>query len=350
MHAMSHRSDFFASSSRVNIQCPAICCTITLLSAVTRVVSSSFLIPTAVSDSQSLNTSILEVVISSTNERVFIRYFSDLTSQVVFNAWTASNNGDLKRTIAWSKSRHLLWWPIYLHCGIDKTSSPGIIGIVCHQVLCHPSEHGTSSMLKHLLTKALIAMVKEETDSELTKVTSSMVDETALAILKRQWGPGIAIVCSQRVCFFDIQVHPYWPNWETERSKLAANDFETSEYHQDTWNRYLMLGVSADIPWNAISNVELRRSYRALSDDLLPASATTFVNVCLRQYVPTVDAITKQLASQNSVTLSLDGCISTNKLAKTSVITDYMNAYWALREVQLTFDEVDRPFFCTFDS
>jgi len=209
MHAMSHRSDFFASSSRVNIQCPAISCTITLLSAVTRVVSSSFLNPTAVSDSQSLNTSILEVMISSKNERVFIRYFSDLTSHVVFNAWTASNNGDLKRTIASSKSRHLLWWPIYLHCGIDKTSSPGIIGIVCHQVLCHPSEPGTSSMLKCLLTKGLIANVKEETDAELPKVTSSIVDETALAILKRQGGPGVTIVCSQRGCFFDIQVHPY---------------------------------------------------------------------------------------------------------------------------------------------
>jgi len=79
MHAMSHRSDFFACSSRVNIQEPAICCTVTLLLAVTRVVLSSFLIPTALSDSQSLNTSMLEVMISSKNERVLIRDLSDLT-------------------------------------------------------------------------------------------------------------------------------------------------------------------------------------------------------------------------------------------------------------------------------
>jgi len=40
--------------------------------------------------------------------------------------------------------------------------------------------------------------------------------------------------------------------------KLAAKDFETSEYHQDTWNHYLMIRfVSADIPCNCILDLEL---------------------------------------------------------------------------------------------
>jgi len=37
-------------------------------------------------DSQSLNTSVLEVMISSKNERVFIRDLSDLTLQIIFDA------------------------------------------------------------------------------------------------------------------------------------------------------------------------------------------------------------------------------------------------------------------------
>jgi len=38
------------------------------------------------SDSQSLNTSLLEVMISSKNERVFSRGLSDLTLQIIFDA------------------------------------------------------------------------------------------------------------------------------------------------------------------------------------------------------------------------------------------------------------------------
>jgi len=57
-----------------------------------------------------------------------------------------------------------------------------------------------------------------------------------------------------------------------------------------------MLGfVLAHIPWNAISNLELRLSYRALRDDLVLLSATTLCNICRREYALTVDAIKKQL-------------------------------------------------------
>jgi hypothetical protein len=54
-----------------------------------------------------------------------------------------------KRPIAWNNSRHApLWW-FNLLCWIEETGSAGMIYIVCHQVLCHPSNHGTSSMGKH---------------------------------------------------------------------------------------------------------------------------------------------------------------------------------------------------------
>ena len=114
-----------------------------------------------------------------------------------------------KRLSAWDKSRNAPSWHFYLHCGIEETGSPGIICIVCQQVLRHPSEHGTSSMGKHLLVKAHIAKLKEFRDSEVTEFTSSMVDETALAILKRQGSRGITIVSLQRKSIFDIQFNPY---------------------------------------------------------------------------------------------------------------------------------------------
>jgi len=69
-----------------------------------------------------------------------------------------------------------------------------------------------------------------------------------------------------------------------------------------------MLGfVSTHIPWNAISNLELRRSYKALHDDLVLPSATTLSNICHREYALMVDAIRKQLLSRNKVRLALDG-------------------------------------------
>jgi len=94
---------------------------------------------------------------SSKNKHVLIRDLSDLTLQNIFDAWWASLNEGSKRPIAWNDAGHALSWRFYFHCGIDETGSPGIICSVCHQVLRHPSEHGTSSMGKHLLAKAHIA-------------------------------------------------------------------------------------------------------------------------------------------------------------------------------------------------
>jgi len=271
---------------------------------------------------------------------------ASLNSTIIFDACWASMNEGSKRPIAWNNSRHAPLWRFYLHCGIEATGSPGIICIVCHPVLRHPSEHGTSSMGKHLLAKAHIAKLKKLTESEVTELTSTTVDETALDILKRQGSRGITIVSLQRKFRFDIQFNPYWLKRQTKCSKLPVKDIETSDFLQDRWNRYLMLGfVSAHIPWNAILNLELRRSYKALRDDLMLPSATTLSNICRKEYALTVDAIKKQSPWWNKVSSALDGWTSTNKLAITSVNAYYMDWNWELLEVQLALDEVNLLFF-----
>jgi len=290
-------------------------------------------------------------MISSKNGCVIIRDLSYLTLQIIFDAWWAKRNVGSKVPIAWNDSRHGPSWRLYLHCGIEETGSPGIICIFCHQVLPHPSEHGTSSMGKHLLAKAHITKLNELTEPEVTTLTSSMVEETALDILKSKVSRGISIVCSQSQIVFDVHCIPYWPKWQTKCSKLAAKDLQTSEFHQDTWNRNLMLGfLPAHIPWNAISNLDLRRSYSALCDFLAQTSAATLSNICRREYALTEDAIKKQLPSWNKVSLALDGWTSSNKVARTSVIGYYMDRNWALREVQLGFNEVGHQFCSAFQN
>jgi hypothetical protein len=60
-----------------------------------------------------------------------------------------------------------------------------------------------------------------------------------------------------------------------------------------------------------------------------------------------MDATKKQLPEQNKGSLALDRWTSTNKLGIPSVIAFYMDQIWALREVQLAFNEVD-PLFCFY--
>jgi len=112
-----------------------------------------------------------------------------------------------------------------------------------------------------------------------------------------------------------------------------------------------MLGfVLADIPLNAISNLQLRRSYNASRSELVLPSASTLSNICRREYTLTVDAIKKQLPSWNKGSLAVDWWTSTNKLAIILVIAYYMDRNRAWREVQLAFDEVDSPFISYFKS
>jgi len=163
----------------------------------------SFQIPTTMPDSESINTSLLEVVISCKNECVFIHDLSDLTFQIICDALWASKNVRSKCPIAWSNSRHFCSWRFYLHCRIEETGSSRIICIICHQVLRPPSKHGTSSMGNHFLAKGHIGKLNESTELEVSELTSTTVDETALAILDRKGSCGITIVSSRKKLIFD---------------------------------------------------------------------------------------------------------------------------------------------------
>ena len=150
MHALSHWSDLFlACSSKVNISEPAFYLTIMYPLTVTQLKLPRIQFPTAMSNTKSLNTSLLEVVIPSQNDCIFIRDVSDYTLPIIFDARWASMNVSWKRLIAWNDSRQAPLWRFNLNCWIEDTGRPAIICIVCHQVLRHPSEHGRSSMGKH---------------------------------------------------------------------------------------------------------------------------------------------------------------------------------------------------------
>jgi len=205
-------------------------------------------------------------------------------------------------------------------------------------------------MGKHLLAKAQIANINELTELEVTELTSLTFNEQAVAILKRQGSRGITIASSQRIFIFDIKLNLYWLEWKTTRYKLAAKGFETSKCHQDTLNRYLFSGfIPAQIPWNAISNLELWRLLIALWRDLVLLSATTLSNICQWVSALTMDAIRKQLPSLNKVRLSLDGWTSMNKLTIKSVIAFHMYRNWALSKVQLAHNKVDHLFLSGFE-
>jgi len=132
MHAMSYRSDFHNCSSWFNIQEPAICFAVSLLAAFFIVGIPSCLIPTAMSDQKSLNTSLHEIMISFKNDRFLIRHESDRTVKIIFDAWWALINVDLKRPIAWNQSQYAPSWQFYLHCRTEQTGRIGIIWIVHH--------------------------------------------------------------------------------------------------------------------------------------------------------------------------------------------------------------------------
>jgi hypothetical protein len=145
-------------------------------------------------------------MISSINERVFIRDLSNLTLQIFIATCWASIDVASKDSIAWNNSRYALLWRFGLHCRIEETGSAGIIYIICHQLLHHPSEDETSSMGKRLVANAHIAKLNELSGLKVTELTSSTVDKTALGILKRQGSTKVTIVSLQRKFIFDIQV------------------------------------------------------------------------------------------------------------------------------------------------
>jgi len=59
-----------------------------------------------------------------------------------------------------------------------------------------------------LLAKEYIGKLNELTESKVSELTSTTVDETALAILKRQGSRGITIVRMQKKFIFDSLLVP----------------------------------------------------------------------------------------------------------------------------------------------
>jgi len=132
-------------------------------------------------------------------------------------------------------------------------------------------------------------------------------------------------------------------------SKLAVKDFQTAEIHQGTCYGYLILRfVSAHGPQNAISHLGPRRSYKALRSKFVLPSASMLSNICRWEYTLIVDAFKKKLLSRNKVNVALDRWTSTNKLAIMTVIAYHKDQNRPLREVQLTFDELDSLIFSRF--
>jgi hypothetical protein len=60
-------------------------------------------------------------------------------------------------------------------------------------VLAHPSEYGTSSVGKHLKTKAHKAELNQLTESDVTLLTGTAVDEQTLALLKTKGSQGVMV-------------------------------------------------------------------------------------------------------------------------------------------------------------
>jgi hypothetical protein len=83
--------------------------------------------------------------------------------------------------------------------------------------------------------------------------------------------------------------------------------------------------------------------------DRVLLATTTVNNLCRKEYPLTLDVITTQLLSQNIVSLTLDGCTSTNILPITWVIVYYMDRNCTLDDVQHTFNKADRQFISAFE-
>jgi hypothetical protein len=91
-------------------------------------------------------------------------------------------------------------------------------------------------MAKPLRSKPYLAKLNKFTETEVMELTSTAVDDTALAIFKWEGSKGITIIRFQRNIRFDIPFDPSGSKWQAKCSKFADKDFDTSEFHQDMWN------------------------------------------------------------------------------------------------------------------
>jgi len=105
-----------------------------------------------------------------------------------------------------------------------------MICIICHHVLSLPSGHESSSIGKYLLAKGHIAKLNEITESEVTKMTSLTVDETALAILKGQGSRGITIVSLRTKFIFNISVESILTELTDKTLQAGSKELSNSSF------------------------------------------------------------------------------------------------------------------------
>jgi hypothetical protein len=77
---------------------------------------------------------------------------------------------------------------------------------VYHQVLPHPSEHGTGSMGYHMLATAYSTKLHKLSSLEVTDFTISMLNKAALARMMRKEGGGSTIASLDTKFTCDISV------------------------------------------------------------------------------------------------------------------------------------------------
>ena len=103
---------------------------------------------------------------------------------------------ETKTTIVWSGFQHAAAWRFYKYCTKTDNGCPCVICIVCHTVLVHPSENGTSTMVKHLQSKIHKAELNKLTESDVSLLAGTAGDKQALAVLKKKGSQGVMVASS----------------------------------------------------------------------------------------------------------------------------------------------------------
>ena len=126
-----------------------------------------------------------------------------------------------------------------------------------------------------------------------------------------------------------------------KKRRQADLDVAVKEFDPHTWNRYQLLGfLSALIPFNTITNPELRRILFSLKPDVNLPSVSTLRRLLATEYEKTTKSIRDNIPEGQKVGLALDSWTSGNKLAISSVILYYISKSWQLKEVQIALEEV----------
>jgi len=149
---------FHATSYRVNLQGAALYFPITDDLTFSQVELDSCQNLSTMPDSNSLNTSFLELLKCFKNESVFIRDFRDLVLQFTLNAWWVSFNVSWKYPTAGSNSRYVTAGDSIYIVGFRKLASPVsyvlllINFFAIHQYM-KPVQWGNTSLQKHRLQR-----------------------------------------------------------------------------------------------------------------------------------------------------------------------------------------------------